>query len=263
MTANNLSNDQLKTLLIEYLKREQRTQVGNIIHFGLEDKIGRSLNALESQAVLEMIHELIVSNILMTAMNIDNTGWPWLAVTTHGAEVLGKSGPPVYDYNGYMKDLKSRIPNLDVVVENYLSESLRAYQANLYQAAMVMLGCSSERAIRLLVEAYIGSIDDPSNQAKLRSKTSKRDMSEMYDRFKESFNSTRNQISNDTVVKDFEFHVDGVFTFIRLLRNSIVHPSAIPNITSSLAYANLQQFSYYITTVFALIEYYQKNKTKV
>lgn len=260
---NSLTLTQLKTLLIEYLKEEPQTQVLNIIGFGIERKIGRSLNGLESQAVLEMIHELIVSNILMTAMDRHNMGWPWLAVTTHGKEVLSKSGPSVYDYDGYLADLKIKVPNLDTVVESYLGESLRAYQANLYQSAMVMLGCSSERAIKLLINAYVESIEDKTNRDKLFSRISGRDISVIYEKFKESFNSTRNQINSDIIIKDFEFHVDGIFTFIRLLRNSIVHPLATPNITSALAYANLQQFSYYIVTVFSLIDYYQNHKTTV
>ena len=61
----------------------------------------------------------------------------------------------------------------------------------------------------------------------------------------------------------FDVHVDGVFTFIRLLRNSIVHPTGVPNITSAVVYSNLQQFSQYVETVFKLISYYGRNKIEV
>jgi hypothetical protein len=127
MTSDNLTRDELKVFLIEFLKQQPRTQVESIIQFGIEGHIGRSLNRSESQLVLELIHEFIVSNILMTAMNRNNTGWPWLALTSHGQEVLNRSGPPVYDYEGYLADLRSRVVTLDTVVERYLSESLRAY----------------------------------------------------------------------------------------------------------------------------------------
>lgn len=263
MSSVRLTRDQLKNLVIEYLKQEPRIQFENLVQFGIERRINRSLNGLESQDILEIIHEFIVSNILMTGMNRSNTGWPWLAVTAHGEEVLSKGGPPVYDYEGYLADLKKRVAHLDSVVERYLSESLRAYQANLYYSAMVMLGCSSERAIKYLIDTYINSIEDDTNREKLRSRISGRDISVAYDKFKESFNSTKHQLSGSVFINDFDIHVDGVFTFIRLLRNSIVHPASIPNITSALVYSNLQQFSYYIETVFKLIEYYQTNKTKV
>ena len=162
---------------------------------------------------------------------------------------------------GYLAELRTRGPDLDEGVERYLSEALRAYQSNLYYSAMAMLGCSSERAIVLLMEAFLTSIDNEANQSKLRQKLSGRDISMAYEKFKASFDSTRKQVNDPDIVHDFDMHVDAVFTFIRLLRNSIMHPTAMPNITNALIYSNLQQFSYYIETVFKLTSYYQNNKT--
>jgi len=122
-----LSREELKLRLIEYLKTDPRTQVANIMAFGLEEPIARRLSPQESQTVLELIHEFMVTNIVMTSADRQNTGWPWLSVTTHGREVLAKGGPPVYDYDGYMADLKARVPNLDDAVERYVGESLRTY----------------------------------------------------------------------------------------------------------------------------------------
>jgi hypothetical protein len=263
MASSQLTRAELKNMLVEHLRQDPDTQFENIIQFGMESRIGRRLTGAESQSVLELVHEFITSNLMMPAMNRSNSGWPWLALTSHGREVLSKGGPPVYDYEGYLADLKGRVPELDEVVERYLGESLRAYQANLYHAAMVMLGCASERAIGLLIEAYVGSIGDETNREKLRARLAGRDISGRYERFKQSFDSTRNQIAASAAPRDFDAHVDGVFTFIRLLRNSIAHPAAVPNITAALVYANLQQFSYYVATIFELITYYRENKTTV
>lgn len=49
----------------------------------------------------------------------------------------------------------------------------------------------------------------------------------------------------------------------RSSRNTIAHPAVVPNITAALVYANLQQFSYYVATIFELITYYRENKTIV
>jgi hypothetical protein len=199
----------------------------------------------------------------MPAMNRHNAGWPWMSVTEHGREVLSKGGPPVYDYNGYMEELLKRVGNLDQVLITYLSESLRAYQYNLFYSSMVMLGCSSERAIRLLIQSYVNAIDSQANQEKLLQRLNGRDISVAYSNFRESFDSTRNQVKSTDIVKDFDDHIDGIFNFIRLLRNSIVHPEGMPNMTSALIYANLQQFSFYIETIFQLINYYSQNKVTV
>ena len=262
MTLNNLTRDYLKNLLIEHLKKQPATQV-NSIHLYIESQIGRNLKEQESRLLLEMINEFIISNILMPAFDKRNTGWPFLSLTFHGKEVLKEGGPPVYDYDGYLADLKARVPNLDCIVERYLGESLRAYQFNLYYASMVMLGCGSERAIQLLMDTYLNSISKEANRDKLRKRISNRDISTAYQLFKQSFDSTHRQVKLEDAVNDFDAHVEGVFAFIRLVRNSIAHPATTPNVTNALVYSNLQQYSYYIETIFKLIEYYKSNETTV
>lgn len=258
-----IERSELRNLLLDHLRANPRTQVGNILQFGIEEKIGRSLSESESQLAIEMLHELTVSNIIMPASDRHNTGWPWFAVTSHGRELLSQAGPPVYDYDGYMVELSKTVPNLDSLVVRYVGESLRAFQANLYLASMAMLGCASERAITLLIESYVGAIDGDANQAKLRQRISGRDVSSAYERFRESFVSVRRQINAPDLIRDLDDHIGGMFAFIRLLRNAIVHPSALPNITNALVYANLQYFAYYVSTIFGLILYFEHNKVTV
>jgi len=257
-----MDRGELKTLLLNHFRASPHTQVENILQFGIEQKINRRLSNAESQLVMEMLHELTVSNIIMPAADRLNAGWPWFGVTSYGRDVLARSGPPVYDYDGYMAEVRRAVPKLDSVIERYLSEALRAFQANLYLASMVMLGCASERAIIVLIDSYVGAITDTANQEKLRSRLAGRDISVAYERFRESFNSTKKQFAS-AHTHDFDAHVDGIFSFIRLLRNSVVHPTAAPNITNQLVYANLQQFVYYIGTVFGLVEQFSKSQVTV
>jgi hypothetical protein len=270
-SSSPLSREELKLMLIEHFKRFPQTQVANILGSnGVEQQIHRELSEQESQTALEIIHEFIVTNIVMTSANRYTTGWPWLSVTAHGKEVLAKSGPPVYDYDGYMADLKKRVPDLDTVVEQYIGESLRTYQGNSYLASMAMLGCASERAMRVLFDAYLGAIDkeaksdeEAKNRNKLRSRLEGREISRAYEEFRKSFDTTRAQVHDSTIVNDFDIHVDGVFHFIRLLRNSILHPKGNPTITSAIIYANLQQFSQYVETIFRLVSFYKNNSVVV
>jgi len=80
--ATPLGRDELKFRLVEYLKQHPRTQVANIMGLGIEQSIGRDLSEQESQTVLELIHEFIVANIVMTSASRHSTGWPWLSVTS-------------------------------------------------------------------------------------------------------------------------------------------------------------------------------------
>jgi hypothetical protein len=253
----------MKLLLLEHLRANSSTQWEEIVQNGIERRIKRKLLPFESQELLELVHELTVSNIIMPAADRSNAGWPWFAVTGHGKALLAASGPPAYDYDGYLADLKSQVPTLDEVVAHYLGESLRAYQFNLFFASMAMLGAASERAMRLLISAYVNSIADDTNQEKLRRRLDGRDISQAYKRFRESFDSSRHQISDATLTREFDAHVDGMFNLVRLARNSIIHPEALPDITGALAYANLQQFAYYSKVVFRLIAHYQREGTVV
>ena len=257
------SKDELKTLLLDYLRKSPKTQFESVLQQGFQPRLGRVPNAQEIQIVLELIHELIASNVLMPGIDRGNATWPWLSVTAHGSSVLATQGPPVYDYSGYLSELRSRVSNLDDIVAQYLSESLRAYQYNLYFASAVMLACASERAVLMLMEAYVASIGDETNRAKLAGRLASRDISTAYARFKESFDSTKGQLGVAMAVRDFDLHVDATFTFVRIVRNSVVHAKELPQLTSSVVYANLQQFSYYVETIFVLIQHYKTNNTTV
>jgi len=102
-----VNKEELKLAFIEFLKINPKTQVESIMS-GIEKKIGRRPTQDEEKIILELIHEFSTSNILMPAMDRYNSGWPWLGLTEHGLKIINNAGPPVYDYNGYLDDLKKR-----------------------------------------------------------------------------------------------------------------------------------------------------------
>ncbi len=257
-----LSHDDLKNRILEYLRKNPRSQYENLLELGLERPLGRRLQDQEIRVVLEFLHELLSSNVLMPAMDRRNAGWPWFSLTSHGEQVLAASGPPVYDYDGYLAELKGRVSSLDPIVERFLGEALRAYQRQLFLASLAMLGCASERAIRLLMETYLAAIADQSNRDKLASRIAGRDISVAYKRFRESFDSVRSQLPA-SLDADFNVHIDAVFTFTRILRNAVMHPATLPTVTHAVAYASLQQFSYYLPTFAEVVAYLQAHPVTV
>lgn len=263
MNQTNLNRDELTRLILEYLRHEPGTQFENLLQIGIERVIERQLSHLESQEVLEILHEMMNSNIIMPSRDRGNHGWPFFSLTSYGNDVINRIGPPVYDFQGYIRDINARVQNIDDILITYLSESLRSFHSNLYISSMVMLGCASERAIRLLVNSYINAIDGAKNKNNLQSRINNSDISKIYEEFRKSFNSTRVQITNQELVRDIEIQIDGIFNFIRIIRNTIVHPNAMPNITNAMVYANLQQFSYYIEKIYGLMSYYSTNQIHV
>lgn len=258
-----LSTHELRLRVFEALRHAPNTQWQNFVQYQLTDALGRSPSGDEKRMAREILHELMNAGMLMPGSNADDGGWPFFSLTSHGHALLSQTGPPVYDYDGYLAELRRVAPTLDDVVLTYLSESLQAYHRSLPLSSLVLLACASERLIRLLIDAYVESIADPNNQRALRQRLEARDISTAFDRFSDSFKSTRHQVSPAAVPNDFELHVEGVFTFIRLIRNNIIHATSRPTVTPAIVYANLQQFSYYAATITTLISWYQQNKTTV
>jgi hypothetical protein len=133
-------------------------------------------------------------------------------------------------------------------LESLSPKPFRRYQRNLYLASVAMLGCASERAIWLLINAFLDAVSDTKNRDRLRSSISGREISTAYKRFRASFDSVRGQLPS-SLHAEFDVHIDAVFQFTRLQRNAVLHPSTLPSVTHAVAYASLQQFSYYLPTV--------------
>jgi hypothetical protein len=258
-----LSRHDIRLRVFEALRHGPSTQWQNFVQYYFKDALGRAPNSQEMQTALEILHELMNAGILMPGNNPDNPGLGLFCLTMHGRDLLEKAGPPVYDYDGYLAELRKESPSLDETVVVFLSESLQAYHRTLYLSSLVMLACASERLIRLLIDAYVNSIADAKNREKLTNRLNGRDISEAFTRFHESFASTRNQISDTRLPNDFDLHVESVFTFIRVVRNSIVHSQNLPTVTSAIVYANLQQFSFYARTIVELITWFESNQTTV
>ncbi len=78
------------------------------------------------------------------------------------------------------------------------SGKLKKYQGNSYLASMAMLGCASEKSMRLLFDAYVEAIDKEANRNKLKSRLAGHDISRAYEEFRKSFSTTRGQVRDST-----------------------------------------------------------------
>jgi hypothetical protein len=113
------------------------------------------------EKVRQIIWEFILQGILAIGLNETNPNFPFVSITEYGKEVL-KSGQTLpYDPDGYLKKLKTEIPNLDPLIEMYLSESLQAYLKGLIFSSAVMLGVASEEAFLKLFETFTNALTDP------------------------------------------------------------------------------------------------------
>jgi len=164
-----------------------------------------------------------------------------------------------HDLDGYLRKVKDDIPNIDPLIELYLTESLQAYLKGLMFSSAVMLGVASESAFNLLHETITNSIvSDSIKHKEFVNLQNSYQTKRKYDAVKLEIMKHKNKYPRE-ISEILESHLDGVFNIIRITRNDAGHPSG-KKIERSLVYVNLQLFVHYLKTVSLLIDWY-KNHT--
>ncbi|MFA6072779.1 MAG: hypothetical protein WC758_01570 [Candidatus Woesearchaeota archaeon] len=277
MANSQLSYEELRALVLEYLKKSKETQILNIL-WGVdalalqkgfystsptyysstsgEHKIPKE----DREDVRLIINEFLIEGILSWGINESNPNPPFLKVTRYGEECLKYNQPQPYDPEGYLKYLKTEIPNLDNTIYVYMAESLNAYLKGLMLSSTVMLGCASEKAFLLLKENFLLSISDDIKRKSIENKMSW-GIKKQFEEFRIHLKQIKSNLPKD-MSDDLDIQLDGVFNFIRNCRNDVGHPSG-RNIEKSLAFNNLRLFVPYCKRIYELIEYFKDNPTTI
>ena len=269
--------EELRPLVLESLKEPRNNQVLLIIndveriavnrgyyqnfpeyqHLG--ESIKHKMPKEDREKVREIINDFVIEGILGWGINEHNPGPPFLKVTRYGKECIDKESPQPYDPDGYLKYLKSEIPDIDDVILMYISESLEAYLRGLMLSSTVMLGVASEKAFLLLFESYTNALRNPEKKKKFAAKLTT-PIKQKIDMLRQEFNVLKKekQIPKE-LADDLETQLDGICNFIRTCRNDVGHPSG-RKIDRSLAYANLRLFVPYCRRIYDLIEHFSNGK---
>lgn len=82
--------------------------------------------------------------------------WQWHLSADGKRIAQGGSWEP-RDTDGYLNRIRREIPDLDELVELYLTEALRSFNGRCYLATSVMLGVAAERAFLVMAASYAAS----------------------------------------------------------------------------------------------------------
>lgn len=269
-----LDYEELRPIVLDTLKEQPETQIINILNRteGLAINKGyykdvkewqymgqvtkHKMPSEDREKIREIINDLVVEGILGWGINEHNPGPPFLKVTRYGQVCLSHAEPQPYDPDGYLKYLKSEIPNVDGTVIMYITESLNAYLRGLTLSSTVMLGGASEKAFLLLLESFTNAISDPTKKAQFENNT-KGQIKKKSDEFRKTIIQIRKTLPKP-LSDDLDTQLDGIFNFIRTCRNDVGHPTG-RKIERSLAYANLRLFVPYCKRIYELIEHFKNN----
>lgn len=268
----NMSVTEIRSLVLEAFKNEPSSQylqvcrdvaeiavnkkivpdVGQdvVVHYG-----GRYvLTDSDQDKVREIIWNLVVEGVLTIGINASNPAWPFLKLTEYGSSVINSEIPIPHDPSGYISRVMEDVPDVDPLIITYLNESLRAYQINLVLSSSVMLGCASEKALLLLIDAFINSHDDESRRKSLSDKFKNKMIKRQFDELIRSLTTIKSELPSD-IEDGLNNVLFGIFEMIRNYRNDAGHPTGV-SITKEQVFANIQVFIPYLKKVYQLIRFF-------
>ena len=226
-------------------------------NMGIEASYVHYMPKEDREKVRQILWEFILQGILAIGLDENNPSFPFVSITEHGNEILKSGQITPYDPDGYMKNIKDNIPNLDPIIEMYLSESIQAYLKSLMFSSAVMLGVASEQAFLLLFDSFTNALTNSSKKNRFEQLQKSYKTKTKFDEIKKEIIALRKSLPRK-LAENLESQFDGIFTLIRVTRNDAGHPSG-RLIKRSEAFVNLQLFTNYCKMVYGLIDYIDKN----
>jgi len=167
------------------------------------------------------------------------------------------------DFNGYMQLLRKLVPNLDPVIEQYVSEGLSSFVRGTYFAAAVMIGAASEKMIYLLAESMLDALGDASQHKKLKELLEGRSLKQLF-RFvdKHIAEALKNKIIPYDVAESASPHITSLIEAIRVQRNDAVHPQNA-KVTADSVRLSYQAFPHALEKLEGLRGWFLKNPKSV
>lgn len=169
-----------------------------------------------------------------------------LKVDTTGT-VLG-----VTDAEEFVKGIEAQTGKLDEVAKNYLLESYKAAEANLWLSSIFMLGAASERLIYILADHMAHLLSNPAAAAALNNITKVRQRKEW---IVSQLLTLRGRFPNHReAFIDVEDKFDSLYNPYRYQRNEAGHPRDTPfHPDPTQVRAMLLSFKLYCQAVYAIL----------
>lgn len=207
------------------------------------------------QKIGSILWSLVTQEILYIDMS--NPGNFVFDITEYGRQVLAADYPIPNDPDGYLSYLKNAIPNIDEIIYSYISESIEAYNHRLYLSATTAIGCASEKAFLLLLDAYIKFLSSKKEREKFE-KNKNKQIKKQFEEFQKSFSGQKSLIDKE-LTDGIDIVFNGIFEFLRHNRNSTGHPTG-KSMSKELVFASLQLFVTYCKRIYDLISFFKKNE---
>jgi len=124
-----------------------------------------------------------------------------------------------------MKFLRQRVPVIDPIIDQYVTEALTAFEKEAYFASAVMLGAASEKALYLLAESVLGAFKDAKKHDKLKNLLEHRKLLELFESVRDTiYDASKAKILPYADAEGSTTNLMSLYEAIRVQRNDAVHP---------------------------------------
>jgi len=151
-----------------------------------------------------------------------------LELTKRGREWIDAQEPIPELAAEYVTALEKMVPNLDQVVREYVVEGLGSFEHDRFRAAAVMIGAASEKALYMLAEKMLDSIDSisaPNWKKNFSIPLKRRDLPDLFSQMKNVLHHASALPSRPFEVFDGgQDHLISLIKAVQVQRNDAVHP---------------------------------------
>jgi hypothetical protein len=249
--------DEAKAMGLYPVKQEPAHRSGTLVtHY--EPGGGERLSNSDYARVLSIWWDLFVEGIVRPGLNDGlNLELPHFHVTEWGKEKIKGNPATPYDPDGYFQRLTAAIPTLDPVIQTYLHESLATFRISCLLSSAIALGCASEKALLLLIEAYTNALASPKKD-NFQQKTEGKMIRKQYEEFSKMLDSHLRALLPGDVKDNLDVALTSVFNLFRTHRNEAGHPTG-KILTREESFAHITVFPLYVRKVYELIDWLKAN----
>lgn len=215
-------------------------------------------------AVWNIVWDLIIEGVVRPG-----NGWnssfelPFLHVTEFGKQSLKGIIAP-HDYDGYLRNLSTKVPNLDPIIMKYVAESVATFRHHCFLSSTITLGCASEKAFLLLLDSYTDALG-PAEQAAFSTIIAKeRSVKILHSHFKKEYDAKlkarlKTSGKDGDWLSEMENALTFVFSYFRDVRNDAGHPTGTA-FSREMVQSHLVVLPAYLRTMYDLIEWIKAHK---
>jgi hypothetical protein len=278
-----MTDEQMRTVMLDYFKRDD-------VHFCLAPGMQEALGTIASimgflpkpsqtgfthnvrygspvvplvgddwtQAV-DVLWQMIGEGLLRPGNYSGYDAIPYFYPTRYGWQVIKGTITP-YDPDGYFSRLKEKAPDVDELVLIYLREALHTFRTGCTLSSAVCLGCASEAAFDVMLEAYAETLS-VADEAAFRKKTDDKPIKARYDEFMKEYEAKVKPNIDRELRSSLGTLLGGLFQVIRNQRNDAGHPTG-ETIEREQLYATIVAVPSQFDKMYQLIRQFKANKRK-